>query len=235
MTARKVRDIDYILLPGTERKTTDIVIERNGVVTVRPPKNLKPDHIDSVVESKRMWIYKNLADWRDKNATRVVRQWVNGESFLYLGRSFRLKLVAKQKEDLKLKDGRFCLRRSTVDKAGEQAAKKVFEEYFTEKGQKRFEERVKYFAPKVGVEPSSVLVKELGYKWGSCSKTGKIAFHWKAMMAKPKVIDYIVVHELCHMHQRDHNDEFWNEVDKVMPDYHERKEWLKMNGANFDL
>lgn len=235
MTARKVRDIEYFLLPGSERKTTDIVIERDGKITVRPSKSLNPEQVDKLVERKRMWIYKNLAEWKDLNATRVIRQWVSGESFLYLGKSYRLKLVNKQKDNLKLKDGRFLLKRAIIDKEGEQAARKVFEEYYTEKGQQRFEEKVKYYAPKVGVEPTGVTVGDIGYKWGSCNKNGKLAFHWKAMMAKPSVIDYIVVHELCHMHYRDHTEAFWNEVDKVMPNYREKKEWLKQNGAGFEL
>ena len=90
MNARRIRDIDYQLLPGTKRKTTDIVIERNGEVTVRPPNGFSPEQVDAVVESKRMWIYKNLAEWRYLNATAVVREWVNGESFLYLGRQLSL-------------------------------------------------------------------------------------------------------------------------------------------------
>ena len=77
MNARRVRDIDYQLLPGADRKTTDIVIERSGIIAVRPPINYTPEQVDAVVESKRMWIYRNLAEWRDLNATTVVREWVN--------------------------------------------------------------------------------------------------------------------------------------------------------------
>ena len=102
MNARRIKDIDYQLLPGTDRKTTDIVIERDGVVTVRPPKGFTPEQVDAVVESKRMWIYRNLAEWRDLNAASVVREWVNGETFFYLGRSYRLALVAEQDGDLLL-------------------------------------------------------------------------------------------------------------------------------------
>lgn len=235
MTARKVKDIEYYLLPGKDRSTTDIVIERNGIITVHPPKNFTPQQIDSLVERKRMWIYKNLAEWRDLNATRVIRQWINGESFLYLGRSYRLKLVMNQKEKLLIKDGCFCLRREIIEKHGEQASRKVFEEYYTNKGQQRYEDRVNYFAPKIGVKPVEIIVKEIGYKWGSCSKNGVLSFHWKAIMAKPTVIDYIVVHELCHMLHKDHTEQFWNEVDKIMPNYQERKTWLKKNGASFEL
>jgi len=235
MKLRTVRDIEYHLLPGTDRKTTDIVIERDGLVNVRPPKDFSAEQVDAVVESKRMWIYKNLAEWRDMNAARVVREWVNGEGFLYLGCSYRLLLVAEQDEPLKLKNGRFCLRRDIIDQGGEQAAKVVFERFFMDKGLERLQARVNYFAAKVGVKSLSVSVRNLGYRWGSCSKDGKLAFHWKCMMAPPKVIDYIIVHELCHLHHRDHTDAFWNEVDKVLPDYRERKESLRNNGAKFDL
>jgi len=235
MNARRVRDIDYQLLPGSERKTTDIVIERNGTIAVRPPNDYSPEQVDAVVESKRIWIYRNLAEWRDLNSTAVVREWVNGETFLYLGRSYRLALVSEQNGDLKLKEGRFCLDRKLIEKGGSTSAKSAFEHYYTSKGIDRIKQRVKYFAEKVGVVPASVKIKDMSYRWASCSKADALTFHWKCMMAPPKIIDYIVVHELCHIHHRNHTDSFWNEVDKVMPDYRERKNWLRNNGANMDL
>lgn len=235
MTPRRVRDIEYQLMPGTDRKTTDIVIERNGVVAVRPPKGFSPEQVDAVVESKRMWIYRNLAEWRDLNATAVVREWVNGETFLYLGRAYRLSLVARQSADLLLKEGRFCLKRNVVDQGGAKVARQAFETFYTEKGRRRIAERIDCFAPKAGVEPTGMAVRDMGYRWASCTKANKLSFHWKCMMAPPRIIDYMIVHELCHIHHRDHSEAFWNEVDKVMPDYRERKAWLKKHGAGLDL
>jgi predicted metal-dependent hydrolase len=69
MQLRQVKDIEYQLLPGSDRQTTDIVIERSGVITVRPPKKMSPEQVDQTVLSKRMWIYRNHAEWRDLNAT----------------------------------------------------------------------------------------------------------------------------------------------------------------------
>ncbi len=80
MQLRQVRDIEYQLLPGSDRQTTDIVIERDGIITVRPPKRMSPEQVDETVLAKRMWIYRNLADWADLNATRVSREWVSGET-----------------------------------------------------------------------------------------------------------------------------------------------------------
>jgi predicted metal-dependent hydrolase len=174
---RRVRDIEYQLLPGSPRKTTDIVIERNGVVTVRPPENYTPEQVDAVVESKRLWIYRNLAEWKDLNASSVAREWVNGETFLYLGRAYRLSLVSDQACALQLKEGRFCLSRSVIEGCGPEAARQAFETYFSDKGMQRFSERVAYFQPKVGVKIAGIKVKEMGYRWASCGKNGQLNFH----------------------------------------------------------
>lgn len=235
MQARRVRDIEYQLLRSDQRKTADIVIERNGLISVRVPEHLSEEQADAVVEHKRLWIYRNLAEWRDLNAARVVREWVNGEGFLYLGCAYRLLLTQEQDEPLKLKEGRFRLQRKIVEAGGEEAAKRVFEKFYAEKALERINKRVAYFAPKVGVTPISVEVKGIGYRWATCTVDGRLSFHWKCMMASPKVIDYIVVHELCHLHHLDHTDAFWNEVDKVMPDYAERKLWLRDNGSALDI
>lgn len=235
MQSRRVSDIEYQLLPGTGRRTTDIVIERDGVITVRPPADMKPEQVDETVLSKRMWIYRNLAEWRDLNASRVVREWVSGESFLYLGRHYRLLIVNEQNELLKLRDGRFCLLRSVVDRGGKDAAQEVFKSFYIEKGLSHLCKRVVFFAGKVGVEPGNVQVKDIGYRWASCLSNGDLHFHWKCLMAPLTIIDYIVAHELCHLRHRDHGDAFWNEVDKVMPDYRDRKEWLRIRGAELDL
>lgn len=235
MQLRHVRDIEYQLLPGVDRQTTDIVIERDGVITVRPPRRMTPEQVDEIVLSKRMWIYRNLAEWRELNATRVIREWVSGESFLYLGSNYRLQLVADQDEPLKLKDGRFCLLRSVVESGGHEAAHQAFETFYKNKGLSRIQKRVAFFAARVGVAAGSVQIKDLGYRWASCMKNGDLHFHWKCLMAPLTIIDYIIVHELCHLHHRDHSEAFWNEVDKVLADYRERKDWLRVRGAELDL
>lgn len=232
---RKVKDIEYRLLAGTSRRTTDIVIERDGLVTVRPPAHMTPQEIDQTVLSRRLWIYRNLAEWRDLNAARVTREWVNGESFLYLGSAYQLRLVARQDSPLKLKDGRFCLLRSIVERGGKAAAQQTFRQFYFEHGQPRLQQRVAHYAPRVGVAADDVQVKELGFRWATSLPGGALHFHWKCLMAPPKVIDYVVVHELCHLRHRDHTDQFWNEVDKVLPDYRERKEWLRFRGAAMTL
>src|SRR5690242_14928915 len=136
--------ISYELV-RSRRKTADIVIERDGSVLVRAPEEVALERIEDIVESKRYWIYKNLAEWRDLNATRVVREYRNGEGFLYLGRSYRLLLVAGQEQPLLLKGGRFCLRRDLVDRGEVPAAKAAFRDYYVARGLERISRRVDYY------------------------------------------------------------------------------------------
>lgn len=234
MRVSHAKDISYSIL-RSRRTTTDIIIERDGQVLIRAPETMTDERVEDIVEAKRYWIYKTLAEWRDLNATRVLREYRNGEGFLYIGRAYRLSLVANQDKPLLLKGGRFCLRRDLVDRGDIPAVKAAFRDYYVTHGMPRISERVRYYASKVGVGPKNIDVRELGHRWASCSPIGNLAFHWKCMMAPQTIIDYIVVHELCHIRHLNHTDAFWNEMDKVMPDYGERKEWLKKNGAAMDL
>ena len=234
MSELRVEDIPFGVV-RSRRKTADIVIERDGTVLVRAPRGTSDETIAGILRAKRLWVYRNLAEWRDLNATRVVREFRNGEGFLYLGRSYRLRLIANQADPVSLRDGCFFLRRELVERGGVVAARHAFRNYYIARGRARFEQRVRYFEPKVGVSVNAVAVRELGHRWASCSARGHLAFHWRCMMAPPTVIDYIVVHELCHRHHPDHSGRFWNEVDKVLPGYRERKSWLAKNGAALAL
>lgn len=228
---RTFKDIQYTLA-RSRRKTASIYIERDGQITVLVPEKLTAPQIENLIESKRKWIYKNLAEWQDLNARKVDRDYVNGEGFLYLGRSYRLKLVSELPEPLMLKDGYFCLLANSGSIPDADAA---FKEFYRQKGASRIPPRVAYFQAKMGVHPKQIKILDLQHRWASCTPGGNLNFHWKCMMAPLTIIDYIVVHELTHLIHPNHTTAFWNEVDKVMPDFQERKEWLKVNGAGMDL
>lgn len=228
------QDIEFTLI-RSERKTADIVIERSGDVIVRAPVGVDDERVRKVVADRALWVHRSLAEWEDLNSSRRHRSLVQGQGFAYLGRSYRLKFVANADVPLRLKNGRWELSEAFVTRDGEAAARKAFRDFYIVKGIQIFTERVRQLAPLVGVEPGDVTVKELGYHWASCGAGGAMNFHWKTLMAPHTVIDYIVVHELCHLRHRDHSDAFWNEVDKVLPRYRERKEWLRVNGAALDI
>lgn len=229
----RYKDIEYSLT-RSQRKTASLHIERDGTVSLIVPETLPQEKIEEVLEAKRLWIYRGLAEWRDRNAARVSREFVNGEGFLYLGRSYRLRWVDEQKEPLLLKDGRFLLRRSAAGKPALDPAE-AFNDFYRTKGRERIRQRVALYEPRLGVTSKAIRIMELGHRWASCSTDGVLNFHWKCMMAPLKVLDYIVVHELAHLVHPRHTADFWNSVDRILPDYRERRDWLRDNGAAMEI
>lgn len=223
------KDIDY-RLTKSDRSTTSIYVERDGSVSVLAPKPFDMARIEALLEKKRSWIYKNLAEWEDLNRTRVQRQYVSGEGFLYLGRSYRLQLVFEQDVPLKLLGGKFCLRTNSVE-----AAPEHFREFYKVKLLARLPERLELYAAKLGVTHSGLKVMELKNRWGSCTAKGTINIHWKCAMLPLAVLDYVLVHELAHIQHPNHTPGFWNMLEKVMPGYEQQKTWLKFNGAGMGL
>lgn len=223
------KDIQY-RLKQSKRKTTSIFIERDGSVSVLAPEGYDAEKIEQILEQKRSWIYRNLAEWEDLNRTHVERQFVSGEGFPYLGSNYRLKLVDDQQEDLILKNGYFLMRRDRADRG-----MALFKHFYRNKGLARVTKRVAYYAPKLGVDYRTVRVMELQHHWASCSTKGDLNFHWRCLMAPLSVLDYIVVHELAHRLHRNHNAAFWDAVDKVLPDYQKQVSWLKHNGAGMTV
>lgn len=95
---------------------------------------------------------------------------------------------------------------------------------------RKIPERTAYFAQKIGVTYGRITLRQQKTRWGSCSANGNLNFNWLLILAPPDVLDYVVVHELCHRRQMNHSQAFWNEVSAVLPDYEEQKKWLKDNG-----
>jgi predicted metal-dependent hydrolase len=91
------------------------------------------------------------------------------------------------------------------------------------------------YARQIGVNPRSVGIRHFDARWGSCGAKGGVHFNWRVIMAPNRIADYMVVHELCHLRHHDHGDEFWRIVAQVLPDYVERREWLKRHGATLAL
>ena len=90
--------------------------------------------------------------------------------------------------------------------------------------------RVAYYAEKLGVSYGKITLRQQKTRWGSCAANGKLNFNWLLILAPPEVLDYVVVHELCHRMEMNHSQAFWKEVEKILPDYRERQKWLKDNG-----
>jgi len=219
-----------ITVKKSNRKTLSIYIERDGSVTVLAPENLSEEETQKVIQTKEYQIYKYLAEWKEMNESKITRSFVNGQSYLYLGRSYRLEIVEELTKPLMLKQGYFLLREKDKLKAREH-----FINFYKEKGLKKITDKIQKYQEWMGVSFNKIRIMDLINRWGSCSNDGNLNFHWKCVMAPLDVLTYIVIHELVHLKHKRHSQAFWNEVDKVLPNYKNQIEWLKQNGASLDI
>ena len=228
MTQNKQKDISFSV-KRSDRKTLSIYVERDGSVSVQAPNKVGIDRINDIVERKSRWIRGQLSEFKRLNESRVKRELVDGEGYLYLGRSYRLKIRNGLNNPLVLYQGYFLL-----DEKHLEDAKTHFISFYKEKGRRHLKERVEHFKGKLGVKPKSIKVMALRNRWASQRK-GNLNFHWKVVLAPVSIIDYIIVHELAHFIEPNHTNDFWRIVESVLPDYSTRKEWLRFNGAGLDI
>lgn len=226
----KLEDIDITIEKTERRKTVSIFIERNGTVKVLAPASASDEKIQKAVKTKEYQIFTKLARWKELNQGKVKREYVNGQSFLYLGRNYRLSIEENQDVPLKISGGYFLL-----DKRSQNKASKVFKEFYRTKAEQKIKERLKLIAEKFQQKPTTVKVSELQNRWASWTPKNGLNFHWKCVMAPVAVIDYIITHEMVHLKFPNHSADFWNELDKKMPNYREHEDWLKQNGVKLDI
>jgi len=226
----KLEGIDIKVEKTDRRKTVSIFIERDGSVRVLAPSATSDEKIEEAVKSRKYQIFTKLAKWQELNQGKVKRPFVNGQSFLYFGRNYRLSIVENQEVPLKLSKGYLTLEKSKLNKAD-----KVFKLFYKEKAVKKISERLKLIEQKFQEKPTSIQVMELQNRWASWTPKHGLNFHWKCAMAPVPVIDYIITHEMVHLKYPNHSSDFWNELDKKMPDYKEHENWLKQNGVKMSL
>ncbi len=217
----------------TDRSKSARVQVEDGAVSIIVPVALPLERIEKIVQDKHRWIKEKL--YLHQQAMPVSsKEFVSGEAFAYLGRNYRLKIESGAFQPVKLKQGRLIV---TLPKeaATPELIRNALVRWYRLQAQERFAEKVKRYAKVVGVTPVAVGVKTFKSRWGSCTVDGEILFHWKVILAPHRIVDYVVVHELCHLKHHDHSAAFWQSVARVMPDYLECKAWLKMVGARFDV
>ena len=217
------------------RKTMEIAVEPPNSITVTAPIGTKEEEILKKVESKGIWIIQKIYSFKHMQYRHIEREFVNGESFMYLGRNYSLQIevdLTVKKSEVKLYRGKFIVKSS--DKY-EENIRKAIELWYRNKSEQIIGDRIKYYSRFFNEMPTAIKIKEQKKRWGSCTSKNELLFNWRCIMAKSNALDYIVVHEMCHMYHKNHSKEFWGLVASVLPDYEIRKEWLKNYGVRMDL
>ena len=209
-------------------KTATIKVEA-GVVAVVVPRTLAEERIKKLLDDKKLWIQQKIALHPQAQVT-TEKEYVSGEAFSYLGRNYRLKVTEGELTPIKLVQGRLTIS-APKGTSESKLIKYALISWFRRRAELKLREKIIRYSPIVGVETNGYKVKEFQSRWGSCTPRGRVDFNWKIIMAPNRVVDYVVVHELCHLKQHDHSPQFWKLVESIMPDYAECKEWLRVNGA----
>lgn len=217
------------------RKTMEIAVEPPDIVTVTAPTGTSEEEIMQKVKSRANWIIKEIYYFKHMHYEPIAREYVNGESFMYLGRSYSLQIIQDssiRKPEVKLFRGKFYV---TAKDKNEENIKKAMEDWYRKKSLEAITDRVRYYQRFFNVTPTAIKIKEQKKRWGSCTAKNELLFNWRSVMAKSNALDYIIVHEMCHMHHKNHSKEFWKLIASVLPDYNVGKEWLKNYGVRMDL
>ena len=219
--------IEIHRLVRSKRKTLALIVETDGTLTVRAPLRMKEADIWRFIENKNGWIKRKQA--KVQNEALPPRQYVDGETFWYLGEEFPLRLVPHQKPALVM-DKVFKLTQSAQPEA-----ESVFTAWYRKQARTVLTERVSHFARAYNLKPKKLRISSARTRWGSCSAKGTLSFTWRLVMAPPDVIDYVVVHELCHLKEMNHSKTFWAQVESILPDYKRRRSWLKKYGGRLQV
>jgi len=256
----KNKEIEFNII-RRNRKTICIKIEENAQVVVSAPLKVSKQFILDIVQNKADWIIAKQIEIKKRGSKKVSREIAEGSTFMYLGKEYPLQLIFQGNRrniavefsneassnnefnkhapsdigaNLENKDGflqsqGFIINTNTMD---EEKLKIALEKWYRAETLKIVTKRIDYYSDNFKDKVTDIKVKEQKKRWASCTGKNAILFNWRISMARADVIDYIVVHEMCHMDYRNHSKYFWNRVAEIMPSFKEKHEWLRVNGMN---
>jgi predicted metal-dependent hydrolase len=210
----------------SRRKTIALVITAEAKLIVRAPMKTPLAYIKSLVERKGNWIQRKQEELR--NTHRVPKKmYTEGEAFSFLGETYRLAVADNMPSAIELKDT------LTIDKKALPAAREMISAWYKDQALRVFRERCAFFAVQTGLRPQAVKLTNALTRWGSCSPRGTVRINWKLIMAPLEIIDYLIVHELAHLKHRNHSCQYWETVERILPDYRMHRKWLRDNRQIF--
>ena len=209
------------------RRTIGISVARDGELRVLAPAGVSARKLESAVRAKIPWVRRKLAEFAALGPPPPRPRFVDGERLPYLGRTYLLVLVDAAEPPVALRHGRFELARG-LD--GEARAAVVH--WYTARARGTARRARRPLRASRRRDPRRVVVRDLGLRrWGVCdARTHVVSFHWELVLQPPEIVDYVVVHELAHLHEPNHGPRFWRHVTAVMPDWKRRRGALSRSG-----
>lgn len=232
--------IDYQLDYRFDSKDITVIVEWLNGVKVTAPHDITEQQLQELLHKKAPWILSKWKAFDEITDKPAPKEFVSGEKFSYLGRNYRLKLYRHtdiNKVDLVFYRGRFTghVPASFSEDEKNNALSSAFKNWYLTQGEKKVPQRLKIYTEKMNITPGSIKLKEQKRRWGTCTPNGNIYVNWRIMMAPLPIVDYLLVHELAHLKYPNHSKDFWQLVRSIVPDYEQRKEWLRINGPRLSI
>lgn len=207
------------------RRTLGIEVHPDLSVVVRAPVGCDPDIIQARVGKRASWISKQLTNFQRYSPRTPARQYVSGETHLYLGRQYRLKVGAGETASVKMNRGHLLL--TMPGKANPERVKALLHRWYLDHARQVFIEVLNEWLPRIkGHQRPRLILRTMQSRWGSLSQAGTMTLNSNLIRAPRACIEYVVVHELCHLTHRDHDRSFFRLLGQVMPDWEKRKQQL---------
>jgi predicted metal-dependent hydrolase len=227
-------NINYIVKRSRKRKRTiSLQISDNSELVIAAPYFTPAAEINRFVQEKQNWIHKTIQKRKEDSIKNKSKEYITGEMFYYLGESFPLETFFEQNErkGLVFWGNRFYL--NTTDAAEEGIS--YFASWYKKKAKIHFRQRVDFYSHELNLRAKSVKITSANKRWGSCSADNNLSFGFRLIMAPQDIIDYVIVHELMHIKEKNHSAAFWKLIEVVMPEYKVHRRWLKDNHDKFIL
>ena len=227
-------NINYTLKRSKRRrKTISLQISSSAEVVVSAPYFTTEYEINNFVREKENWIWKTIQKQKTAPEQNREKSFTTGEFFYYLGSPCPLEVFFQNDlpPGLVFWNNRFYLNSPDAPAAG----KGHFVKWYKTAARKHLTSRVAFLASDLKLSPCNIRITSAQTRWGSCSEKNSLAFSFRLIMAPPEVIDYVIVHELMHIREKNHSSKFWKLVVEVMPHYKVHRRWLRDNGHRFIL
>ena len=215
---------------GRRKKTVAVTVDPSGEVLLVAPEHFSIGRLDAVVRRKAAWIVQRRRRVQSHDPPPAPREFVSGETVLYLGRHYRLKVHANGIGEARLRGGWLHV---PAPAGAQQTAhvRAALVSWLRGHAAERLPERVAAWRLRAGVAMPRVVIADQQKRWGSCDRNGTIRFNWRIIQAPMRLVDYVVVHELVHLQYRGHGRDYWQALGRVMPDYERRREDLRQRGS----
>ena len=216
----------------SKRKTSVLHIVGDEL-QIRVPNRVRDRKIVEILETKERWIRNKVIQLQNQRITNK-REFISGESFSLFGRNLYLKVLEGGKVGTQLIDDYLIttVRTSEIGDLRKSRIKTYLEKWYIHEAYQKLEEKVMRYSKIIRVSPREIKVRNYKTRWGSCDNKGRLTFNFHLIKAPHEIVDYVVIHELCHMIQPNHSKFFWNEVARFDPSFKNHKKWLKLNGAD---